>query len=84
MQQTTIDGVACFWVDTGRPTLTARLLFRAGSADEPLHESGWLHLLEHAVLHGRGGGTLHVNGFVSPLITAFDALPRRSPSTSRR
>ena len=73
MQQTTIDGVTCFWVDSGRPTLTARLLFRGGSADEPLHESGWLHLLEHAVLHGRGGGTLHVNGFVSPLVTAFDA-----------
>lgn len=73
MQQTTIDGVTCFWVDSGRPTLTARLLFRAGSADEPLHESGWLHLLEHSALHGRGGGALQVNGFVAPLMTGFDA-----------
>lgn len=73
MQQTAIDGVTCFWVDSGRPTLTARLLFRVGSADEPLHESGWLHLLEHSALHGRGGGALHVNGFVAPLMTGFDA-----------
>lgn len=73
MQHTTVDGVDCFWVDTGRPTLTARLLFRVGSADEPLHETGWLHLIEHSALHGRGGGALSVNGFVSPLVTGFDA-----------
>lgn len=73
MHHTTVDGVDCFYVDTGRPTLTARLLFRVGSADEPLHESGWLHLLEHSALHGRGGGALSVNGFVSPLVTGFDA-----------
>lgn len=73
MQQTTVDGVPCFWVDSGRPTLAARLLFRVGSADEPLNESGWLHLLEHSALHGRGGGALQVNGFVAPLVTGFDA-----------
>lgn len=73
MHHTTVDGVDCFYVDSGRPTLTARLLFRVGSADEPLHETGWLHLLEHSALHGRGGGALSVNGFVSPLVTGFDA-----------
>jgi hypothetical protein len=72
VQSTVIDGVQCFWVDSGRPTLASWLLFRSGSADEPLNESGWLHLLEHSVLHGKGGGALHVNGFVSPLITGFE------------
>jgi hypothetical protein len=72
LHQTDVDGVRCFWVDSGRPTLASWLLFRSGSADEPLNESGWLHLLEHSVLHGRGGGSLHVNGFVSPLITGFE------------
>lgn len=72
MESTVIDGVTCFWVDSGRPTLGSWLLFRSGSADEPLNESGWLHLLEHSVLHGKGGGALHVNGFVSPLVTGFE------------
>ena len=72
LHQTHVDGVQCFWVESGRPTLGCWLLFRAGSADEPLNQSGWLHLLEHSVLHGRGGGALHVNGFVSPLITGFE------------
>lgn len=73
LHQTDIDGVRSFWVDSGRPTLSAVLLFRCGSADEPLHESGWLHMLEHLALHDRGGGALHVNGSVSPLITTFEA-----------
>src|SRR4051812_36516032 len=68
-----VDGVPCFWVDTGRPTLTARLTFRQGAADERLTESGWLHLLEHLALRGRGGGTLQVNGSVGMLDTTFDA-----------
>jgi hypothetical protein len=72
LHQTDVDGVQCFWVDSGRPTLGCWLLFRSGSADEPLNESGWLHLLEHSVLHEKGGGALHVNGFVSPLITGFE------------
>ena len=73
LHETNIDGVRCFWVDTGRPTLAASLLFRQGMCDEPLNESGWLHMLEHLSLHGRGGGTLHVNGSVSLLQTSFDA-----------
>ena len=72
VRESEVDGVPCFWVETGRPTLAARLLFRQGMADEPLHESGWLHLLEHMALHGTGSGSLHVNGSVSPLISTFD------------
>jgi hypothetical protein len=68
-----IDGVRCFWVDTGRPTLAGQLLFRQGMADEWLVESGWQHLLEHLALHGRGGGALSVNGSVSLLHTSFEA-----------
>ncbi|WP_148612009.1 hypothetical protein [Nocardioides rubriscoriae] len=73
LHHTDIDGVACYWVATGRPTLAAQLIFRQGVADEPVHERGWLHLLEHAALEGRGGGALQVNGSVSLLHTAFDA-----------
>lgn len=68
-----VDGVACFWVDSGRPTLNARLTFRHGFADEALPASGWTHLLEHLALHGRGGGRLAVNGQVSTMHTSFDA-----------
>lgn len=67
-----VDGVTTFWVDTGRPTLQASLVFRSGRADEPLHESGWLHLLEHLALEDRAAGALQVNGSVSALTTSFD------------
>ena len=73
LHDTEVDGVRCFWVETGRPTLAAQLVFRQGMADEPLTESGWLHMLEHLALHGRGGGALGVNGSVAVLHTAFDA-----------
>ena len=73
LHQTNVDGVQCFWVDSGRPTLSAGLMFRCGIADEPLQESGWLHMLEHLALHDRGGGALHVNGSVTPLLTMFES-----------
>ncbi|MFN8194618.1 MAG: hypothetical protein U0R80_10095 [Nocardioidaceae bacterium] len=73
LHHTEVHGVRCFWVETGRPTLAAQLLFRTGMVDESLTESGWLHLLEHLALHGRGGGALQVNGSVSLLHTAFEA-----------
>lgn len=68
-----VDGVPAFWVDTGRPTLSAALVFRQGMVDESLPTTGWTHVLEHLALHGRGGGPLHVNGAVSLLHTRFDA-----------
>lgn len=73
LHETEVDGVRCFWVETGRPTLAAQLVFRYGMADEDLTESGWQHLLEHSALHGRGGGALQVNGSVSLLHTDFSA-----------
>lgn len=73
LHETDIDGVRCYWVDAKRPTLSAQLTFRQGMADEPLNESGWLHLLEHLCLEGRGGGALHVNGSVSVLTTELSA-----------
>jgi hypothetical protein len=73
LHETEIDGVRCFWVDSGRPTLAAQLAFRCGTADEPVPESGWLHLIEHLALHGREAHGLQLNGSVSPLTTSFDA-----------
>lgn len=73
VHETEIDGVRCFWVDTGRPTLAASLRFRGGIVDEDVSRAGWLHLIEHMALHGRGGGALSINGSVSFLETTFDA-----------
>jgi hypothetical protein len=67
-----VDGVPAFWVDAGRSTLSAALVFRHGMVDETFATSGWTHLLEHLALHGRGRGTLTVNGEVSLLTTRLD------------
>ncbi|MCF6377027.1 hypothetical protein L2K70_05390 [Nocardioides KLBMP 9356] len=71
VHETDVEGVRTFWVDSGRPTLAATLMFRAGMADERLTTSGWLHLLEHLALHGLPRGTLAVNGSVGVLSTTF-------------
>lgn len=68
-----VDGVRTFWVETGRPTLAATLLFRQGIVDETFTSSGWTHLLEHMCLHGRPDGPLAFNGSVSMLLTSFQA-----------
>ncbi len=65
-------GVATYWVESGRPTLSASLVFRQGIVDETLATSGRTHLLEHLALHGRAKGALQVNGSVSLLHTRFD------------
>ncbi len=71
---TDVDGVPCFWVASGRPTLTARLGFRFGSADEVVTESGWQHLLEHLCLTTNAGhGDLEINGSVGLHDTTFEA-----------
>lgn len=72
VHETEIDGVLCFWVETGRPTLSARMIFRQGTADEPLHESGWLRLLEHLCTHDRSSRAIRLDGSVSTLLTSFD------------
>ena len=35
-----VDGVQAFWVDSGRPTLTASLITRQGMVDETLPTTG--------------------------------------------
>lgn len=70
----TVGEVPTYWVDLGRETLSAVMLFRCGMVDETLLTRGWLHLLEHLALHGRDAesGALHVNGSVGLLYTQFE------------
>lgn len=68
-----VDGVPTFWVESGRPTVAAALVFRCGIADETLPTTGWTHLVEHLALHDRERGTLSVNGSTSLLRTSFEA-----------
>lgn len=68
-----VDGVPTYWVDSGRPTLYAALIVRAGIADETLPTTGWLHLAEHLALHDRDRGTLRVDGSVSLQTTRLAA-----------
>ena len=72
VHETEIDGVLCFFVDMGRPVSSAHLLFRTGIADEPLAETGWLHLLEHLALLDRETLTRPIHGTASMLLTRFD------------
>ena len=72
VRETEIDGVLCFFVETGRPVSSAHLLFRTGLADEPLHETGWLHLLEHLALRDRETLSRPIHGTTSMLLTRFD------------
>src|SRR4051794_35170709 len=73
VRETEIDGVLCFWLDMGRPASCAHLLFRQGLADEPLHETGWLHLLEHLALLDRETLTRPIESRISLLRTHFAA-----------
>ncbi len=74
VRESEINGVLCFWVDMGRPASAAHLLFRQGLADEPLQESGWLHLLEHLALLDRETLTRPIEGRLSLLRTHFAAF----------
>jgi hypothetical protein len=74
VRETDVNGVLCFYVDMGRPASAAHLIFRHGLADEPLHETGWLRLLEHLALLDRESLTRPINGQVSMLLTRFAAF----------
>src|SRR4051794_1847128 len=74
VRETQIDGVLCFYVDMGRPATAAHLLFRQGLVDEPLHETGWLHLLEHLALLDRETLTRPIEGRQTLLLTHFAAF----------
>jgi hypothetical protein len=74
VRETDVDGVLCFYVDMGRPATAAHLLFRQGLADEPLHQTGWLHLLEHLALLDHETLSRPINGQLSMLLTRFAAF----------
>jgi hypothetical protein len=74
VRETDVNGVLCFYVDMGRPASAAHLIFRQGTADEPLHETGWLRLLEHLALLDRESLSRPINGQVSMLLTRFAAF----------
>jgi hypothetical protein len=74
VRETEVSGVLCFFVDMGRPASAAHLIFRQGMADEPLHETGWLHLLEHLALLDRETLSRPINGQVAMLLTRFAAF----------
>ncbi|WP_151081591.1 hypothetical protein [Nocardioides cynanchi] len=73
VHETEIDGALCFWADLGRPLSAAHLHFRHGLADEPLPETGWLHLLEHLALLDRETLRSPIQGSVGMLLTRFTA-----------
>jgi hypothetical protein len=74
VRETDVTGVLCFYVDMGHPATAAHLIFRQGLADEHLHETGWLHLLEHLALLDRESLSRPINGEVSMLLTRFAAF----------
>ena len=74
VRETDVSGVLCFYVDLGRPATAGHLIFRQGIADEPLPESGWLHLLEHLALLDRETLSRPIHGEVSMLLTRFAAF----------
>jgi hypothetical protein len=73
VRETDVDGVLCFYADTGRAPWRARLLFRQGLADEPLPEAGWLHLLAHLALLDRETLSRPIEGSTGMLLTTFHA-----------
>ena len=74
VRETEVSGVLCFYADTGHPASAAHLIFRQGRVDEALHESGWLHLLEHLALLDRETLSRPIHGEVTMLLTRFAAF----------
>lgn len=73
LRRTDIEGVPAFWTPgRGDGPVAASLWVRAGMVDLPLVRHGWLHLIEHVALHGKGDVRTSVNGAVSLLTTRFD------------
>jgi zinc protease len=65
-----LHGIPVFQADVpGR--VRAGLVFRTGTADEPLHMAGITHLIEHLALSGLGSQPYEYNGFVDQTQTAF-------------
>jgi hypothetical protein len=83
VRETEVDGILCFFVDMGRPASAAHLIFRQGTADEQLAETGWLHLLEHLALLDRESLTRPIEGRLSMLLTHFAAFGNPEAITER-
>ena len=72
IERTEIDGVPVFWTPVDGPRM-ASLMFRVGRADEPAHQCGITHLVEHLALAPLTQQPYNHNGFVSAIRTAFHA-----------
>lgn len=65
-----VDGVRVVHAEAPGP-MSAALLFRVGSRDEPLPLRGITHLIEHLALHDFDGVAQHTNGHVQGDLTQF-------------
>jgi predicted Zn-dependent peptidase len=72
IERTDVDGVPVFWTPVDGPRM-ASLMFRVGRADEPAHQCGITHLVEHLALAPLTQQPYTHNGFVSAIRTAFHA-----------
>lgn len=65
-----VEGIPVLHI--GAPGQTrAGLIFRVGSADEPLPQRGITHLIEHLALYGQLGTIETVNGITGSTLTQF-------------
>jgi zinc protease len=72
IERTEIDGVPVFWTPVDGPRVAA-IVFRVGRADEPAHQGGITHLVEHLALAPLAQQDYVHNGFVSGTMTVFHA-----------
>jgi zinc protease len=72
VEQTEIDGIPVFWTPVDGPRL-ASVMFRVGRADEPAHQAGITHLVEHLALAPLAQQDYSHNGFVAAVRTVFHA-----------
>lgn len=65
-----VDGVPLVHADIPGP-VRGGILFRVGTADEPMPLRGLSHLVEHLAIHGLVSQGDHSNGTTGPTITGF-------------
>lgn len=66
-----VDGVRVAQVPSADEVCSAQLVFGVGMRDEPLHEQGVLHALEHVVMNQLRLTPLEINASVGPSHTEF-------------
>jgi zinc protease len=72
IERTEIDGIPIFWTPVDGPRM-ASVQFRVGRADEPAHQAGITHLVEHLALAPLAQQDYSHNGFVAAVRTVFHA-----------